>query len=239
VQPHRQSLLAGILGPAHRAPRQGSGRGRAHRPRGHRRQGPAGHNPRLVGGLRLGAGGLHHRHGARGRAGRRGIPRARQDLRQRRRRGGARAGAPRQLHRQGRRGARSEARGKILRALERPLRLPEGAAPRGDFRAPRPRPGCADLAPRPAGVPQHAHVLQRRGAGESAVALPLRAQSRRLPVPRPRRDAARAGEPVCAGRSEVPAVRQDRGACRAAPTPRLCRAGRWQRGAGDARDAPA
>ena len=45
---------------------------------------------------------------------------------------------------------------------------------------------------RPARLPQHADVLQRRGAGPDPGALPLRRSAgRRLPVPRQGRDAAR------------------------------------------------
>ena len=43
--------------------------------------------------------------------------------------------------------------------------VPQGPAPVGDLRAPRPRAGCPDLAHRPARLPQHADVLQRRDAG--------------------------------------------------------------------------
>jgi two-component system CheB/CheR fusion protein len=43
-----------------------------------------------------------------------------------------------------------------------PPRLPQGPAPLGDLRAQRPGPGRPDLPDRPAAVPQHADVLQRR-----------------------------------------------------------------------------
>src|SRR5215204_6321710 len=44
--------------------------------------------------------------------------------------------------------------------------------------------GCTDLADRPARVPQHAHVLQRRDAGPDPGSLRLRVDGSRLPVPR-------------------------------------------------------
>ena len=98
------------------------------------------------------------------------------------------------------------ARGRARRVLERyfeprrpALRLPQGAAARGHLRPQRPHPGRADLAHRPARVPQHAHVLQHRDAGADPRALPLRAARRRLPVARQVRDAAlarRLFEPV-------------------------------------------
>ena len=46
--------------------------------------------------------------------------------------------------------------GALLRTGQRPLRFPQGPAPRGDLRPQRPGQGRADLARRPAGVPQHA-----------------------------------------------------------------------------------
>ena len=63
----------------------------------------------------------------------------------------------------------------VLRATGRPLRLPQGPAPSGHLRAQRPRAGRADLADRPARLPQHADVLQRRDAGAHPDPLPLRA----------------------------------------------------------------
>ena len=54
-------------------------------------------------------------------------------------------------------------------------------------------PGRADLADRPAGLPQHADVLQRRDAGaDPRRASTSRCSRRRLPVPRQGRDAAHA-----------------------------------------------
>ena len=55
------------------------------------------------------------------------------------------------------------------------LRVPQGPAALGDLRPERPGPGRADLADRPAGLPQHADVLQRRDAGEDPRPLQLRA----------------------------------------------------------------
>ena len=57
----------------------------------------------------------------------------------------------------------------------RPLRLPQGPAPVGDLRAQRPRAGRPDLPHRPAGLPQHPDVLQRRDPGAHPHPLPLRA----------------------------------------------------------------
>ena len=76
------------------------------------------------------------------------------------------------------------------------LRVPQGPAALGDLRPQRPGAGRADLAGRPAGLPQHADVLQRRDAGADPRPLPLRAARRRLPLPRQGRDAAHARRPV-------------------------------------------
>ena len=84
------------------------------------------------------------------------------------------------------------------------LRLPQGPAAHGDLRAQRPDPGRADLAHRPAGVPQHADVLQRRDAGADPAPLPLRARRRRRAVPRQVRDDALAPRPVRRGRPQAP-----------------------------------
>ncbi len=149
---------------------------------------------RLVSGLRRRPGGLHHRHGARRDHGLGSVPRARQDLRHRRRRGGARAGAPGELLGEGGRDAQRRAAGALLRPGQRPLRVPQRPAARGDLRPQRPDGRRADLAPGPAGVPQYADVLQRRGAGPDPRPLPLRPERRRQgqrhAVPRPCRDAA-------------------------------------------------
>ncbi len=76
----------------------------------------------------------------------------------------------------------------------RPLRLPQGPAPLGDLRPPRSDPGRADLAHRPAGLPQHADVLQRRDPGADPRPLPLRAPAARASSSsaRPRRCSATA-----------------------------------------------
>ena len=99
-------------------------------------------------------------------------------------------GARRHLPGQGARGGPAGAARALLRASRPALRLPQGPAPHGDLRPQRPRAGRADLAHRPARVPQHAHVLQRGDAGAHPAALPLRAEARRLPLPRQVGDAA-------------------------------------------------
>ena len=125
-------------------------------------------DPRLERRLRLGRGGVHAGHAARRGAGARAVPRAGQDLRHRRRRGGAQPGPPGRLHGQAGRGRPAGAAGAVLRAQRRRLRVPQGPAARGDLRPPRPDPGRADLAHRPAGLPQHPDVLQRRDPGAGA-----------------------------------------------------------------------
>ena len=67
-------------------------------------------------------------------------------------------------------------RGEVLRAGRSAVRVPQGAAAHGDLRAQQPRAGRADLAPGPAGLPQHADVLQRGDAVADPAPLPLRAQ---------------------------------------------------------------
>ena len=63
-------------------------------------------------------------------------------------------------------GVPAGAAGAVLRAARRrPLRLPQGPAALRDLRPPRPDPGRADLAHRPADLPQHPDVLQRRDPG--------------------------------------------------------------------------
>ncbi len=101
-------------------------------------------------------------------AGRGGVPRPGEDLRDRRRRGGARRRA-RQAHlpAEGRSQAVPEelARAAASSRSDQQLHLPQGPAPLGDLRAQRSGPGRADLAHRPAAVPQRPDVLHRRGAG--------------------------------------------------------------------------
>ena len=55
--------------------------------------------------------------------------------------------------------------GRSTSSARRPLRLPQGPPPVGHLRPPRPDPGRPDLADRPARLPQHADVLQRRDPG--------------------------------------------------------------------------
>ena len=64
----------------------------------------------------------------------------------------------------------------LLRAGQPALHVPQGPAAQRDLRPQRPRPGRADLAHRPADVPQHAHVLQRGDAVAHPRPLPLRAE---------------------------------------------------------------
>ena len=120
----------------------------------------------LVRRLRVGRGGIHDGDGARAGARRRGVPRAGEDLRHRRRRGGARPAA--RTARICRASVEDVPRDALERFFERTdqrLRVPQGPAPLRDLRPQRPRPGRADLAHRPARLPQHAHVLHRRDAG--------------------------------------------------------------------------
>ena len=77
-----------------------------------------------------------------------------------------------------------------------------------DLRPQRPRAGRADLAHRPARLPQHAHVLQRRDAGADPAALPLRAGRRRRAAARQVGDAAQPRRPVRARRPQAPGVPQ-------------------------------
>ena len=116
-------------------------------------------------GLRVRRGGLHPRHGAGRGAGAGRVPRAGEDLRHRRRRGGAGPRAAGHLHRARGAGHPARAARPVLRPRRRPLRLPQGPAPVRDLRAQRPRAGRPDLPDRPARLPQHPDVLQRRDAG--------------------------------------------------------------------------
>ena len=129
-----------------------------------------------------------------------GVPRAREDLRDRRRRGGAatrRATAP--TRHEAVEDVPARCARALLRALRPALRVPHGPAARGDLRPQRPRAGRADLAHRPARLPQHAHVLQRRDAGADPAALPLRARRRRRARARQVGDAA-SRTPTCSAR---------------------------------------
>ena len=85
--------------------------------------------------------------------------------------------APRGLHRQGDRVGAAGAARALLRGRRPPAGVPQGPAPDRDLRPQQPRPGRADLAPGPAGLPQHADVLQRGDAVAHPAPLPLRAAS--------------------------------------------------------------
>ena len=121
------------------------------------------------------------------------------------------------LTRPGRRSTPSGARGlppgyleRVLRAGRRPVRLPQGPAPQRDLRPQRPGAGRPDLAHRPAGLPQHPDVLQRRDAGPDRVPAPLRAQARRRAVPRQGRDAAEPHRDLRAARPQAAVLPQGR-----------------------------
>ena len=144
-------------------------------------------------------------------AGPRRLPRAGQDLRHRRRRGGPRP-APGWRSTTPRRSKASPPRcwrSTSSRSAHR-FGVPQGPAPVGDLRPPRPDPGRADLADRPAGLPQHADVLQHRDPGADPRPVPLRAGRPRLPVPRQGRDPADVQQHVRPGRPEAADLRQGR-----------------------------
>ena len=128
---------------------------------------------RLERGLRGRPGGLHGRDGARRAARRRRLSRAREDLRDRHRRRRARQARLAIYTRQGDRIGPGGAARALLRARRPAARVPQGPAPDGDLRPQQPGPGRADLAPGPAGLPQHADVLQRRdpGAGSCGTSI--------------------------------------------------------------------
>ena len=135
-------------------------------PRAAGRTQPRRADPGVERGLRVRPGGLHPRDGSSPSHRRRRVPRAGQDLRHRRRRGGARPGAARGLHAgRDRRGARGQARSEYFEQQGSRYSLPQGPAALGDLRPQRPRAGRPDLADRPAGLPQHPDVLQRRDPG--------------------------------------------------------------------------
>ncbi len=96
------------------------------------------------------------------------VPRAGEDLRHRRGRGGPLPRPPGVLHRQGGRRRAPRAAGEVLRGEQRPLHLLQGPPPRGDLRPARPHPGRPHLADRPALVPQHADVPQQRDPGRAS-----------------------------------------------------------------------
>ena len=173
-------------------------------------------------GLRQRPGGLHGGDRLRRADGRRGVPRAGEDLRHRHRRGRAQPGAAGDLQRQGDRVAPGRAARALLRARRPEAGLPQGPPPDGHLRPQQPRGRRADLATGPADLPQHADVLQRRDPGPDPAPLPLRAARRR------RADARQVGDddlpprPVRAGRPQEAHLRQaaadDRQLARRAPS---------------------
>ena len=96
------------------------------------------------------------------------------------------AGAARRLPREGARGRAARAAASATSsAPTRATRSARDLRRDGDLRPQRPRAGRADLAHRPAAVPQHAHVLQRGDAGaDPARASTSRCSRHGLPVPR-------------------------------------------------------
>ena len=136
-----------------------------------------------------------------------GFPGAGEDLRHRRRRGGSRSGArhgaylPRQIEDvpHGRRSSASSSAPISATCSARTCAV-------RDLRAQRSRPGRADLADRPARLPEHAHVLHRGDAGADPAALPLRARRRRVPAARQVRDADHPHRPVHPARAQAPGV---------------------------------
>ena len=92
--------------------------------------------------------------------------------------------------------SRAELLERYFEPVEQRYAVPQGPAPRRHLRPPRPRAGRPDLAHRPARLPQHPDVLQRRDAGADPRPLPLRARTTRLPVPRQGGDAAHPLRPV-------------------------------------------
>ena len=132
----------------------------------------------------------------------------------------ARAGAARGLRAEGRRGRAGR------RCKTRYFELQDGryvfrpdAPPGRDLRSPRPRARPADLAGRPAPRAQHAHVLQPGAPGAHPRLVPLRAERRRVPLPREVGDAADTDEALRSGRPEAARLREDRRRDGAAATP--------------------
>ncbi len=138
-------------------------------------------------------------------------------LRLRHRRGGHPDGARRPLHpeRRGRREPRAAA--PLLHERARRLRRPPRVARDGALRQARPAQRPALLAPRPGKLPQPPHLLQRRGAGEGDVPLPLRPEPRRPPLPRRLRDDRRPLRPLRVRGQAEPHLPVEGG--RAAPRP--------------------
>jgi hypothetical protein len=133
--------------------------------------------------LGVGSGGLQPGHPAGRDARCRPVPAAGQDLRHGRRRGGPGPCPHGRVRRAGDDRAHAHPDRGVLHPGGGPVRLPQGPAPVGDLRPQRSRAGRADLPRRPAGVPQHADVLQRRDAEPDPGSAALRTQSRGAAVP--------------------------------------------------------
>ena len=89
----------------------------------------------------------------------------------------------------------------------------------GHLRPQRPDQDAPDLADRPAGLPQHADVLQRRDPGRDRRRFHFALADPRRTVPRQGRDAAQPRRPVRAGRPQAAVLPQasPAGPCRPAP----------------------
>ena len=230
---HAADQRHGVLPrPARLGPRARRGAARAPGRQAARRAGP-----RLERRLRDRGGGIHGSDAPR-RGPRRGrVPRAREDLRDGHRRDRAHGGAAGGVHAQAARGGAGRAAREVLRALRPAHGLPQGPPAHRHLRPQQPRVRRADLADRPADLPQHADVLHRGGAEQHPAPLPLRA-------PRARRaDARQVGDddlppgPLRAGRSQPPDLRE--GPARGvAPEPSRRPRGRRPAGAGARRRRP-
>ncbi len=174
-----------------------------------RRQSRRRADPRLERRVRRRPGGIQPRDRVRGAARHRGVLPASEDLRHRRRRGRALAGPPGELQPRGSRARPRRPPREVLRARGGPLRLQPRAASGDHLRTPGPDRRCADLASRPARVPQRPHLLQPRGPATDPRPIPLRAQRGGLPLPGAGGDAPHARQPVHAGQPEAPHLRED------------------------------
>ena len=148
-------------------------------------------DPRLERRLRLGRGGVHPGHGPGRGAGPRRVPRRvkiyatdvdEEAL--------ARRARPPTRPKQVRTTSRRSSLAKYFDAEQRPLRLPQGPAPLGHLRPPRPDPGRADLAHRPAACRNTLMYFNTETQARILERLPLRPARARLPVPGQGRDAA-------------------------------------------------